>query len=189
MAKAKGEPRGEVVATVREWEPQHVDDLRKIEHAVDALGRAPGEPAPVNRDHAAIAAAVDKLTKRVKTRKVIVKETVTEYVDAEGPVEVRAASPTHVVDTPTTPTEPVDEGKKLGWFARRKQAKDAKPEAPAATTTATEAAAPPTPALASSAAASDAWDPSSAPAVSAPKPLQSKAAKRTAAKKGSKKKR
>lgn len=199
MAKETGEQKGEVVGTVREWEPHHAETLGRIHAAVDGLGRAPGEPAPINRDHAAIAAAVDRITRRVRTRKVVVKETVTEYVDAEGPVEVHAASTSHAVDEATAPTPPVEDGKKGGFLSRLRKGKEKAP--------ATDAAAPVAPvptsaapdARATAAGDGDAWDPSQARPmsssagarpVSPPKPLQSKAARRTAgktARKGSRK--
>lgn len=183
--------RTETVATTREWNPSDTTPLADIQGAIDAwdrraaTGASPAARAPTPpRDYAAIQEAVDRLTRRVKTRKVVVHETVTEYVEQEVPAAT-AGSPEGVAELATV-AKPAEEPKKLGFFARRKaaKAKAAAEPAPAA-----EPAVPATPAKAA-AATDDAWDPGAATPIEAPKPLQSKAAKRTAGKrKSSKKKR
>lgn len=178
MAKEKGE----VVGVVREWNPQHEASLTSIHAQIDAWGRRAGEK-PV-RDYAEVEAAVDRLTKRVKSRKVTVHETVTEYVEAEEPAPAQAE--------PALAAAPAAAPKKKGfsWFSRKGKA--AADPAPAEAAPAPIEAAPAAPAVQ---ADEDAWDPgASRPGrpVAPVKPLQSKAARRTArgaAKKGSRKKR
>jgi hypothetical protein len=170
MAKEKGE----VVGVVREWNPQHEASLTSIHAQIDAWGRRAGEP-PV-RDHAQVEAAVDRLTRRVKTRRVTVHETVTEYVDVEEPA---APAPQ------AQPVAPAPKPKR-SWFGRKGRKGADEP-----------AAAPepvPLAPVATASSADDAWDPGqSSPgrAIEPVKPLQSKAARRTAGKsaKGSRKKR
>lgn len=175
MAKEKGE----VVAVVREWTPQHETSLTSIHAQIDSWGRRAGE-APV-RDYAEVEAAVDRLTKRVKSRKVTVHETVTEYVDVQEDAEASAPA--------TQPDAEAPKKKGFSWFSRKRKEEPAATAAPAP-----EPVALPPPAPAAQ-ADQDAWDPGdSRPgrAVDPVKPLQSKAAKRTArrsAKKGSRKKR
>ena len=115
--------QGEVVAVVREWKPEHDDSLTKIHAAIDSWGRRP-DPAP-QRDHGEVEAAVDRITKRVKTRKVTVHETVTEYVNEED-----VAADVAVEGTPdeAQPTQKLtSSGKRkpkiLGWFGPKGQKK------------------------------------------------------------------
>lgn len=85
---------------IREWQPHATEDLRQIEATIDAWDRRPTS-APVSsappRDHAAIAAQVDRITRRVKaTRKETVTETVTEWVEGpvgSGPINVEEPAP------------------------------------------------------------------------------------------------
>ena len=123
MAKEKGAEQGEVVAVVREWKPEHDDSLTKIHAAIDSWGRRPDQ-APT-RDFAEVATAVDRVTKRVKTRNVTVHETVTEYVDEEDhSVEVhgaRASGPTEVLEAPKSSGK--RKPKILGWFGPKGQKK------------------------------------------------------------------
>ncbi len=201
MAKKKGQ----VVATTREWEPAHDQPLPQIQGTIDSWERgqaAAAGPAsrapPPQRDYAAIEAAVDRITRRVKTRKVTVTETVTEYVDEEVPAEAAEAttggSPQQVAELAAV-AKPVEEPKKMGFFARRKAAKEAKKGTDEPSNSRPETSfSPVVPAqpAARAAGADDAWDPGTAStsagrAIEAPKPLQSKAAKRTAGKKSAKK--
>lgn len=170
MAKEKAE----VVGVVREWNPQHDTSLTSIHAQIDAWGRRQGE-RPV-RDHAEVEAAVDKLTKRVKTRKVVVHETVTEYVPAEES-EAPAPGSNEQASRPTEGEAPKKKG--FSWF--RRKAKQGEPAAQPSPT-APEPMSPPPAAIANEAAASDAWDPGQGRAIEPVKPLQSKAAKRNAAK-------
>ena len=174
MAKEKGETR----EVVREWQPTHDDSLARIQGTIDSWGRAPGEPAPPSRDYAAIEAAVDRLTKRVKTRKVVVKQTVTEYIDEEVPVEEAAA--VEEAPAPLASMAPAEEPKKAGFFARRKAAKQEARLAKEPEFRVVEAAKPRTVTLDDD---GEAWDPGAPARATEPaKPLQSKAAKRTAKK-------
>jgi hypothetical protein len=115
MAKEKGE----VVAVVREWKPEHDDSLTKIHAAIDSWGRRP-DAAP-QREFAEVATAVDRVTKRVKTRNVTVHETVTEYVDqeeaADAPEDGEAAQQ---VESPKSSKR---KPKILGWFGPKGQKK------------------------------------------------------------------
>jgi hypothetical protein len=115
--------QGEVVAIVREWKPGHDDSLAKIHAAIDSWGRRPDQPP--QRDYPEVEAAVDRITKRVKTRRVTVHETVTEYVDEEVP-----AAPEHgeEVEPEAQKVEaPRSSGKRkpkiLGWFGPKGQKK------------------------------------------------------------------
>ena len=189
MAKEKGT----VVATSREWAPTTDASLPHIQGTIDSWDR-PGERASAAplRDYAAIEAAVDRITKRVKTRKVTVTETVTEYVHVETPVATETelvqggGSPNEVAELATV-AKPAEgtEPKKLGFFARRRAAKEAKKAAETPVTAEPAKSFKPVAAApARTVVADDAWDPP-APAgrpVSPVKPLQSKAAKRTAGK-------
>lgn len=130
---------GEVIGVVREWKPEHLTGIDTIHDTIDSWGRAnEAAPAP-KRDYAAIEAAVDRITKRVKARKVVVQETVTEFVDADT-VEFTEETPwdgeaTSTVIPPAPPMEAVPSGKRkpkiLGWFGPKsqKQAVDAAVEA------------------------------------------------------------
>lgn len=129
MAKEKGE----VVAVVREWNPQNSQDLGTIHDTIDAWGRPKEAPAAPRRDYAAIEAAVDRITKRVKARKVTVQETVTEYVDADA-VEFTEEGPWDGAQAPAedaaAPAVAPAEGQaKRGWLGWLKPAKNAKAEA------------------------------------------------------------
>lgn len=113
--------QGEVVAVVREWKPEHDESLTKIHAAIDSWGRRPDQPPP--RDYADVEAAVDRITKRVKTRKVTVSETVTEYVDEE-----EAPAPVEHGEGPGEQAgEARSSGKRkpkiLGWFGPKGQKK------------------------------------------------------------------
>lgn len=147
MARKPKQPeadRTEVVAVVREWEPQTNDSLDTIHANVDALGKpgatatAPATPRPAlaTKDLAELQARVDRLTKRVKARKVTVTETVTEWVDDDGPVEVVSAARAAPWTPNATRDEPILEeaakdattssgGKRkpriLGWFGPKSQ--------------------------------------------------------------------
>lgn len=165
MAKEKAE----VVGVVREWNPQHDTSLTSIHAQIDAWGRRHGE-RPV-RDYTEVEAAVDKLTKRVKTRKVVVHETVTEYVPAED-----GEAPAPAPETQASPAE-APKRKGFSWFRRKpKQAEE--PTVAAAPEPVPSAR----PATAVANGAADAWDPGEGRAIEPVKPLQSKAAKRNAAK-------
>lgn len=116
MAKEKGE----VVAVVREWKPEHDDSLTKIHAAIDSWGRRPDQPPP--RDYAEVEAAVDRITKRVKTRKVTVHETVTEYVDQEeAPVVEQGDEEGQKTEAPRSSGK--RKPKILGWFGPKGQKK------------------------------------------------------------------
>lgn len=113
--------QGEVVAVVREWKPEHDESLTKIHAAIDSWGRRPDQPP--QRDYADVEAAVDRITKRVKTRKVTVSETVTEYVDEE-----EAPAPVEHGEGPGEQAgEARSSGKRkpkiLGWFGPKGQKK------------------------------------------------------------------
>ena len=197
MAKEKTET--ETVATTREWNPSRTTPLADIQGTIDAWSRGAGATPATRatappRDYAAIQEAVDRITRRVKTRKVVVHETVTEYVEQEVPAEAAeatpAGSPEGVAELATV-AKPAEEPERLGFFARRKAAKQAK-DGPAAEAPAGAASTPVVEAAPRRAVtvADDAWDPGTAKAIEAPKALQSKAAKRTAGrKKAAKKKR
>ncbi|MEK6974758.1 MAG: hypothetical protein AABY18_00285 [Candidatus Thermoplasmatota archaeon] len=115
MAKEKGE----LVGVVREWKPEHDDSLTKIHAAIDSWGRRPDHPP--QRDYADVEAAVDRITKRVKTRKVTVHETVTEYVDEEqAPIEGPADDGVQQVEAPKSSKR---KPKILGWFGPKSQKK------------------------------------------------------------------
>lgn len=115
--------QGEVVAVVREWKPEHDDSLTKIHAAIDSWGRRPDQPP--QRDYADVEAAVDRITKRVKTRKVTVNETVTEYVDEDDVAADVAAEGTP--DEEQQPPRLTSSGKRkpkiLGWFGPKGQKK------------------------------------------------------------------
>lgn len=89
QGSVESKPDGTVVVHhhVKEWQPSAPESLREIEETIDSWGRS-AEPAQAPReglDLSAIEARVDRLTKRVKSRrKEVVTETVTEWV--EGPV-------------------------------------------------------------------------------------------------------
>jgi hypothetical protein len=79
--------------TVREWHPHAPETLPQIEAAIDAWGGFRStETARQTIDLGDVGAKVDKLTRRVKgSRKVVVQETVTEWVEGpmgSGPVAV-----------------------------------------------------------------------------------------------------
>lgn len=175
--------KAEVVGVVREWKAQHEASLTNIHAQIDAWGRRPGEP-PV-RDYAEVEAAVDRLTRRVKTRKVTVEETVTDYVEVADEPAPADAGP--VLDEPGGPEPAQAPKRRFAWFSRRK-----KDGAEAGAPTEAQEALVATPTLPPPAPAEDAWDPGQGRAIEAPKPLQSRAAKRTArqaTKKGARKKR
>jgi hypothetical protein len=117
--------QGEVVAVVREWKPGHDDSLTKIHATIDSWGRRPDQPP--QREFSEVAAAVDRVTKRVKTRKVTVSETVTEYVDEEEsatPVEHgEQPAPETAGDEAATPRSGKRKPKILGWFGPKGQKK------------------------------------------------------------------
>lgn len=82
------------ITTVREWHPHAPERLTEIEAIIDSWGRrAMDFPAP-RRTYAPdeLQARVDKVTRRVKgSHKVVVKETVTDWV--ERPVEEAPEEP------------------------------------------------------------------------------------------------
>lgn len=90
-------PDGEVhlIRTVREWHPHAPETLPEIEAAIDSWGggyRSTETVRPAAVEPHEVAAKVDRITKRVKgSRKVVVQETVTEWVEGpmgSGPVAV-----------------------------------------------------------------------------------------------------
>jgi hypothetical protein len=83
--------------TVREWHPHAPETLPEIEAAIDSWGGfRSSETARQVIDLGNVGAKVDKLTRRVKgSRKVVVQETVTEWV--EGPM---GSGPVAVEDEP-----------------------------------------------------------------------------------------
>jgi hypothetical protein len=113
--------QGEVVAVVREWKPEHDDSLTKIHAAIDSWGRR-ADQVP-QRDYSEVEAAVDRITKRVKTRKVTVHETVTEYVDEEeAPAPADHGEPEgQAYEAPTSSGK--RKPKILGWFGPKGQKK------------------------------------------------------------------
>jgi hypothetical protein len=79
--------------TIREWHPHAPETLHEIEDAIDSWGGFRStETARQSIDLGNVSAKVDRLTKRVKgQRKVVVQETVTEWVEGpmgSGPVAV-----------------------------------------------------------------------------------------------------
>jgi hypothetical protein len=81
--------------TVREWHPHAPERLSEIEAIIDSWGRRSTDAAAPRRtyDPEELQARVDKVTRRVKgSHKVVVKETVTEWV--ERPVEEAEAATT-----------------------------------------------------------------------------------------------
>lgn len=107
---------------VREWQPQAPETLRQIEATIDSWGR-PGSTVHVPErklDLAYVETQVDRLTRRVKdTRKEVVTETVTEWV--EGPV---GSGPINVEET-REPAETAWSGEEAS-----KDNKDKKPARP-----------------------------------------------------------
>ena len=104
------EKTGETIVhrTIREWHPHAPERLTEIEAIIDSWGRGSGEAAPAVRrlDPEELQARVDKITRRVKgSRKVVVQETVTDWV--ERPVEVPDEGPEP--RSTYTPVEPVFE--------------------------------------------------------------------------------
>lgn len=116
----------ELVTTgvVREWHQHAPESLPQIHEAIDSWG------AKVRLDPAKVQEKVDKITKRVGSREVVVQETVTEWV--ERPAAPAPRTERHV--------EPVKAAKRkpriLGFFGPR-GAKKAVDEAAAATQTTT----------------------------------------------------
>jgi hypothetical protein len=93
--------------TVREWQPHTQDPLPDIEATIDAWNArtAPERTEPRRLSYEEVAARVDKLTRRVKgSRKVVVEETITEWVDEPS---APAAKPT------AKPSKPARKGS--GW--------------------------------------------------------------------------
>jgi hypothetical protein len=88
--------------TVREWHPHAPERLSEIEAIIDSWGRRSTEGTPRLRELPPdeLQARVDKVTKRVKgSRKVVVQETVTEWV--ERPVEETEPEPEPEPETTT----------------------------------------------------------------------------------------
>lgn len=147
MAKMKSAVEQTVVETqadgatvvhhhIREWQPHSSEDLRQIEATIDSWdrksSRASGSSAPA-RDIASIEAQVDRITRRVKgTRKEVVTETVTEWVEGpmgSGPINVEEATPTATLDEawagePESRDRPK---RRFAWFSTSKPGKKAKP--------------------------------------------------------------
>lgn len=107
------EPSGEthIHRTVREWHPHAPERLAEIESVIDSWGRRSSDSVPAARllSPDELQARVDKVTKRVKgSRKVVVKETVTDWV--ERPVE---PEPEPEDEASYTPVQPVVEAAPL----------------------------------------------------------------------------
>lgn len=149
-----------VVATERVWTGSN-EALPDIHGVIDSWGGG-----VQRRDHADIAARVDKLTRRVKSREVVVQETVTEFV------EVPAEDAADEAEAPAAPA-PVKSSKRvpraLGFFGP----KSSKKRVDAAVASRSE----------------DAWDPSERRAPARPAKKAKGPAPRKAAKKGGRKKR
>lgn len=139
------EAQGEVVAVVREWEPHHDDSLPAIHAAIDRLGHG-GDPTPSHhkrpvRDYAEVEAAVDRLTRRVKSRQVVVEETVTEYVEVAGDAPPAPGIETVPVPVPgarnASLAPPIDRTPKrrLAWFGPKSEKIRLAAEAPPASST------------------------------------------------------
>lgn len=93
--------------TVREWHPHAPERLAEIEAIIDSWGRRSSDSVPAARllSPDELQARVDKVTRRVKgSRKVVVQETVTDWV--ERPVEEEP-------ENTYTPVEPVVEAASL----------------------------------------------------------------------------
>src|SRR5688572_26344730 len=93
--------------TVREWHPHAPERLAEIEAIIDSWGRRSSDAVPAARllSPDELQARVDKVTRRVKgSRKVVVQETVTDWV--ERPVEDEPEEPESTY-TPVQPSEPV----------------------------------------------------------------------------------
>jgi hypothetical protein len=74
--------------TVREWHPHAAERLRDIEAIIDSWGMRSSDSTPPARvlPPDELQSRVDKVTRRVKpTRKVVVKETVTDWVERPVP--------------------------------------------------------------------------------------------------------
>lgn len=124
--KGKKVDEGETIVVthhVKEWQPHSHDPLPMIEATIDSWGRGGNNEVGLassaltssarDLDHEEVAAHVDKITKRVKgTRKVVVTETVTEWV--EGPM---GSGPTAVEDE--APQDTKDTGGDAGWAAKQ----------------------------------------------------------------------
>lgn len=96
MAKRKAALQDEETVvrhvTVREWHPHAPETLPQIERAIDSWDGGIEAVAPRRLDPAYVESQVDRITRRVRgQRKVVVQETVTEWVEGpagSGPVAV-----------------------------------------------------------------------------------------------------
>jgi hypothetical protein len=105
---AGGVTETHVHRTVREWHPHAPERLSEIEAIIDSWGARVGDTTPVVRqyDPDELAHRVDKVTKKVKgSRKVVVQETVTDWVERPVEAEPEPDGP----ESTYTPVEPVDE--------------------------------------------------------------------------------
>lgn len=112
--------------TVREWHPHAPETLPEIEAAIDSWGGFRStETARQTIDLGDVGSKVDKLTRRVKgSRKVVVQETVTEWV--EGPM---GSGPVAVEDEEAAPlrSRPRRRFRVLGKIGGKPKAAKAKP--------------------------------------------------------------
>lgn len=111
---------------VREWQPRAPETLPEIEAEIDSWGRRQeGSTARAPLDPDELAARVDRVTRRVKgTRRMVVQETVTEWVEA--PREEPAPAPQstfHEVEPvamePARPPRPQRRFRVLGFVGRK----------------------------------------------------------------------
>ncbi|MFA5943611.1 MAG: hypothetical protein WC876_04000 [Candidatus Thermoplasmatota archaeon] len=130
--------------TVREWQQHTPERLAEIEATIDSWDRRSTDSAPTRKlDYDAVESRVDKLTRRVKgSRKVVVQETVTEWV--ERPVEAASGSHAKIVlepeDEPVAVHESADRSSRpkrrfniLGFIGRKSEKADkSKPKEPKA---------------------------------------------------------
>jgi hypothetical protein len=94
--------------TIREWHPHAPERLAEIESIIDSWGRRSTDSSAPRRTYSPdeLQARVDKVTRRVKgSQKVVVKETVTEWV--ERPVEETPEEPEPVAGLEVEETLPV----------------------------------------------------------------------------------
>jgi hypothetical protein len=115
--------------TVREWHPHAPETLPEIEAAIDSWGGFRStETARQTIDLGDVGGKVDKLTRKVKgSRKVVVQETVTEWV--EGPM---GSGPVAVEDEDATPlhSRPRRRFRVLGTVGKKPKAAKAKRSKP-----------------------------------------------------------
>lgn len=117
--------------TVREWHPHAPETLQEIEDTIDSWGGFRStETARQTIDLGNVGAKVDRLTKKVKgSRKVVVQETVTEWVEGpmgSGPVAVDEEPAAEGTGTDESRGRPKRRFRVLGFVGKKPKAKAAK---------------------------------------------------------------